>query len=140
MQIRIIHIHTLGHSGVVDGLIGGDQCYRGETRILFLLYAAATSAPLADDGFRQRLALDGDRLIVGIIVIDVEGGVGEAGDEASRHQLLIKLVGVSGFFLAGRPWRISRLFGGRRGAGFFGSSDLLVELRRAAAFDPATGP
>ena len=26
---------------------------------------SATSAPLADDGFRQRLALDGDRLIVG---------------------------------------------------------------------------
>ena len=45
--------------------------------------AVATSAPLADDGFRQRLALDGDRLIVGVVVVDVEGGVGQAGDEAA---------------------------------------------------------
>ena len=40
-------------------------------------------APLADDGFRQRLAFDGDRLIVRIVVVDVEGWVGQAGDEAA---------------------------------------------------------
>ena len=48
--------------------------------------------PLADDGFRQRFALDGDRLIVRVVVVDVEGWVRQAGDEASRHQSLIKLV------------------------------------------------
>ena len=39
-------------------------------------YVVATSTPLADDGFRQRLALDGDRLIVRVVVVDVEGGSG----------------------------------------------------------------
>jgi hypothetical protein len=35
----------------------------------------AISPPLADDGFGQRLALDGDGLVVGIVIIG--GGVGE---------------------------------------------------------------
>ncbi len=42
--------------------------------------AAATSAPLTDDGFGQRLALDGDRLIVWIVVVYVKGWIGQAGD------------------------------------------------------------
>ena len=57
-------------------------------------------SPLADDGFRQRLALDGDRLIVRVVVVDVEGWVREAGDESSRHQSLIKLGALQWLLLA----------------------------------------
>ncbi len=72
-----------------DGSDGSAKC---------AAYVAATSAPLADDGFRQRLAFDGNRLIGWVVVVDVEGWVGQAGDEASRHQSLIKLVA--------RLWRL----------------------------------
>jgi hypothetical protein len=50
-------------------------------------------APLADDGFGQRLALDGDRLIVRVDVVDVEGGIGQRGDAGRRQRPLIELVG-----------------------------------------------
>ena len=50
-------------------------------------YADATSAPLADDGFRQRLSLDGDGLIVRVVVVDVLGGVRKPGNEAAGHHL-----------------------------------------------------
>ena len=60
--------------------------------VMLGLAAAANSAPLAEDGFRQRLALDGDGRILGIVVVDVEGGVGQAADEAACHHLPVKLV------------------------------------------------
>jgi hypothetical protein len=53
----------------------------------------ANSTPFADDGFRKRLTLDGDRLIVRVVVVDVKGWVGQAGDKASRHQSLINMAG-----------------------------------------------
>ena len=40
---------------------------------------AATSTPIADDGFRQRLSLDGDRLISGDVVFEILRGIGESG-------------------------------------------------------------
>jgi hypothetical protein len=33
---------------------------------------AGTSAPLAEDGFGQRLSLDGDRRVAGIVVVEVQ--------------------------------------------------------------------
>src|SRR5271166_4716084 len=67
-------------------------------------YDDATSAPLADDGFRQRLSLDEDGLIVRIVVVDVQGGVGEAGDEAARHHLPVEF--LNGKRLLLRPDRL----------------------------------
>ena len=37
------------------------------------------------------LALDWNRLIVRVVVVDVEGWVGQAGDEAAGHHLSVKL-------------------------------------------------
>ena len=48
---------------------------------------AATSAPLADDGFREWFSLDRDRRIVRIVVVDIQGGVGERGNEADAEQV-----------------------------------------------------
>ena len=90
-------------------------------------HAAATSSPLAGNGFRPQLAFDGDRLIIGIIVVDVEGSLGEAGDEASRHQSLFKL-GASA-----ASWRTAGggLLGGfaeRRGRRLLRLSEFALDL------------
>ena len=50
------------------------------------------SAAFTDDGFRQRLALDTDRLIVRVVIVDVEGWIRQPGDEAARDHLPVKLV------------------------------------------------
>src|SRR5207253_2039914 len=51
---------------------------------------ATTSAPLTDNGFRYRLTLDSDRLIVGIVVVKIQGGIGKRGDKADLQQVLIE--------------------------------------------------
>lgn len=49
-------------------------------------------APLAEDGFGQRLALDSDGLVVRVVIIGVEGGIRQADDEAARHHLPVDFV------------------------------------------------
>ena len=49
----------------------------------------ATSAPFADDGFRQRFSLDRDREVIGIVVVDILAGIGKMADEAAGQHLLM---------------------------------------------------
>src|SRR5271166_2906673 len=77
-------------------------------------YDDATSAPLADDGFRQRLALNGDGLIVRVVVVDVLGGIGKAGDEAARHHLAVDFLDGERLVPGLGGLGALRLCGGRR--------------------------
>src|SRR5262249_21916163 len=58
----------------------------------------SNSAPLADGGFRQRLALDGDGLtldgdgLIVRVVVDVEAGIRQAEDEGACHHLAVQLL------------------------------------------------
>ena len=104
-------------------------------------------AALPDNGFRERLAFDADRLVVRIVVIG--GGIRQPGDAAFGQELLMEFRDGERplRFSVERPWRLGSLAGrlGRRLLRLPPGTRIIIKSRypsagEAAASARAIGP